>query len=64
MNALKKLQTFNITTIEIKKADKSNTFVIMDKDIYKEKLVLEGHLLTPTYEPADVHAKSRLQKFV
>ena len=46
--ALDELQTLNKTTIEIEKADKSNTFVIMDKDVYKEKLVLKGHLRTPT----------------
>ena len=30
---LDELQTLNKTIIEIKKADKSNTFVIMDKDV-------------------------------
>ena len=47
---LRELQSLSKTTIEIKKADKSNTFVIMDKETYKEKLVLEGHLNTPAYE--------------
>ena len=38
------------STVEIKKADKSNTFVIMNKQDYKDTMVLKGHLETPTYE--------------
>lgn len=46
--ALKDLQTDR--KITIKKADKSNIFVVMDTDFYKDKLVLKDHLLQPTYE--------------
>ena len=54
------------TSVEIKKADKSNTLVIMDKDDYEKKLVLAGHLHTSTYEkaPDDANKKvySKLKK--
>ena len=36
--------------IVIKKADKTNIFVVMDSTYYKNKLVLNDHLNTPTYE--------------
>ena len=36
--------------IIIKKADKSNIFVIMDSEFYRNKLVLNDHLNQPTYE--------------
>ena len=42
--ALKELQEYNKISIEIKKADKSNMLVTMDKEQYKEKLILEQHL--------------------
>ena len=38
------------TDIEIKKADKGSTFVIMDKCFYRDKLVLRDHLHTQTYK--------------
>ena len=41
------------TNIVIKKADKVSTFVIMDKDYYKEKLVLKDHLSTNSYTKVD-----------
>ena len=47
-NALEYLR--NNKDIVIKKADKSNIIVIMDKQYYKNKLVLADHLETPTYE--------------
>ena len=40
----------NDDTIIIKKADKSNIFIIMDATFYKKKLVLKDHLLKPIYE--------------
>ena len=40
----------NNKNIVIKKADKSNILVIMDRAYYKNKLVLGDHLETPTYE--------------
>ena len=50
-------------TIIIKKADKSDMFVIMDTEFYKNILVLQDHLLQSTYEqcPANSDKKS-LQK--
>ena len=47
MDELKKLTR---ETLEIKKADKSDVWVIMDKDEYCEKLVLKEHLETSTYK--------------
>ncbi len=35
--------------IVLKKADKGNTLVIMERDFYRDKLVLGDHLLQPTY---------------
>ena len=64
--ALKHLESDN--SIVIKKADKSNIFVIMDTSFYKEKLVLQDHLLKPTYEPspqtADKKAFKDLQNLI
>ena len=34
----------------IKKADKGGMFVILDKDFYRDKMVLHDHLNTDTYE--------------
>ena len=45
--ALSELQTNS--DIIIKRADKGGNFVIMDKDFYRDKLVLEGHLHTNDY---------------
>ena len=61
-NALNELRKLTTTSIEIKKADKSNTFVLMDKKDYKEKLVLKGHLETPTYEKAEQSANKKVYK--
>ena len=58
--ALRDLVTLSRSEIEIKKADKSNTLIIMDKEEYKNKLILEGHLNTPTYERSDVKANERV----
>ena len=60
--ALKELVSLSRLEIEIKKADKSNTLVIMDKEEYKNKLILEGHLNTPTYERSDAEANERVYK--
>ena len=46
--ALSELQTNN--DIIIKRADKGGNFVIMDKDFYRDKLALEGHLNTNDYK--------------
>ena len=52
-NALRELKSLTQESIEVKKADKSNILVIMDKEEYKEKLVLKQHLETNTYEKAE-----------
>ena len=66
--ALKEIIKLSKDKIEIKKADKSNTLVIMDKDVYREKLVMKDHLLTSTYRksPPDANQKvfKSLQKLV
>ena len=59
-NALKELISYSKESMEIKKADKSNTFVIMDKTHYRDKLVLEQHLLTDTYETADINSNLKV----
>ena len=48
--ALKEILKLSKEKIEIKKADKSNTLVIMDKEVYRDKLILKDHLLTDTYK--------------
>ena len=50
------------TTLVIKKADKSNTLVVMEKDDYEQKLVLQGHLHTSTYEQAETDANKTVYK--
>ena len=47
-NALTELKGYD--DIIVKKADKGNTLVIMDRTFYKNKLVLQDHLLQETYK--------------
>jgi len=47
-NALQEIT--NREDIIIKRADKGGNFVIMDKDFYREKLVLQGHLNGNEYQ--------------
>ena len=56
---LEELKELSKTAIEIKKADKTDVWVIMDKEEYCEKSVLKEHLNTPTYQTAknDVNKK-------
>ena len=65
--ALEEMKSLCDGSLVLKKADKSNTFVIMDSSDYKENLVLKGHLHTPTYEVANDDAShqvyKRLKKF-
>ena len=55
----------NCEDIVIKKADKGNTLIVMDRDFYRDKLVLHDHLLQPTYkkvgekEATDVFGKMK-----
>jgi hypothetical protein len=51
--ALKEILKLSKEKIEIKKADKSNTLVIMDKEVYRDKLILKDHLLTDTYKKSE-----------
>ena len=60
--AIEELKALCKTSIEIKKADKSNTLVIMDKTDYRDKLVMKGHLLTSTYEKAPNDANKTVFK--
>ena len=60
--AMKELIALSKSEIEIKKADKSNTLVLMNKEEYQNKLVLEGHLHTATYEKSDAKANERVFK--
>ena len=55
-NQLKRLSK---SVIEIKKADKSDTWVIMDKEKYRQ-MILNEHLLTGTYELAPVNANRKV----
>ena len=58
--ALKELILCSKESIEIKKADKTNTLVIMDKTDYRDNLVLQQHLSTPTYETAEIDINSKV----
>ena len=58
--ALDELRTLSKTLIELKKADKTDIWVIMDKEEYRQKLVLEEHLLTETYEQANEDANKKV----
>ena len=58
--ALEEIKDLCKTSVVIKKADKSNTLVIMEKDDYKQKLVLEDHLHTSTYERANDDANKQV----
>ena len=60
--ALKDLMTQSKSALEIEKADKSNPLVIMTKEEYKNKLILEGHLNTETYEKSDKRASEGVFK--
>ena len=51
--ALQELIALTRTTLEIKKADKTNTLVVMDKGEYCEKLVLQCHLQTEAYNQVE-----------
>ena len=46
--------------IVVKKADKGNTLVVIDKDFYRDKLVLQDHLLQPTYKRVDEKEAKRV----
>ena len=60
--ALEEIKSLCETSLTIKKADKSNTLVVMEKDDYEGKLVLDGHLHTTTYEKAPDDANKEVYK--
>ena len=57
LQAIKEFKSF--TDIIMKKADKSKTMILMDKDFYRNKLVLQDHLLSSTYESTDNKADTK-----
>ena len=54
--------------IIIKPADKGGCLVIMNKSFYRDKLVIQDHLNSDTYEKSDVasdsHAMQELQRLL
>ena len=60
--ALNEIKELTRTTLEIKKADKTNTFVIMDKENYRQRLVLDCHLKTASYEEANEESDANAYK--
>ena len=60
--ALEEIKERCKTSLVIKKADKSNTLVVMERNDYEQKLVLKDHLHTPTYERANDDANKHVFK--
>ena len=60
--ALQELTALTRTILEIKKADKTNTLVIMDKEEYREKLVLQCHLQTESYKEVEEGSDENVYK--
>ena len=56
--ALKELQEHQ--DLVIRKADKGNTLVLMDKDCYCNTLVMKHHLNTSTYQKVDSNSDKRV----
>ena len=56
--ALKELQ--NNPEIVVKKADKGGATIILDKSFYRDTLVVEGHLNSPTYIKADNNSDQKV----
>ena len=50
--ALNEIKSLTKSTIEIKKADKTSTIVVMNKADYSKQLVTECHLESDSYEQA------------
>ena len=50
--------------IEIKKADKGSSFVLMDKMYYSKKLVYQDHLHSNTYTEVDIKSDEKVMKDV
>ena len=60
--ALEEILNLCKASLVVKKADKSNTLVVMEKDDYEGKLVMNGHLCTTTYEKAPDDANKKVYK--
>ena len=60
--ALKELIALSADEIIIKKADNGNTLIVMDQQFYRDKLVLQDHLQTSTYQTADVKSDVKVFK--
>ncbi len=58
--ALRELKELTRTEIEVKKADKTNTLVIMDKADYRDQLVHQCHLATNSYEQTEENIDKRV----
>ena len=48
--------------IVIKKADKGGMFVVLDSKFYRDKMVLQDHLNTDTYEIVNKNADTKVVK--
>ena len=57
---MQSLKTYD--DIVIKKADKGGMFVILDKDFYRDKMVLKDHLNTDTYEIVGKNEDNKVMK--
>ena len=57
--AFSQLKVLAKSAIEIKKADKSDTWALMDKERYRQ-MILKEHLLTETYEKAPLDANNKV----
>ena len=66
--AMEELKMLTKQTIEIKKADKTDVLVIMDKEQYRDNLVMGEHLNTQTYKKVEIDANkkvfSKLKKLI
>ena len=60
--ALNEIKALSRTEIEIKKADKTSTLVIMNKDDYCNQLVIQCHLETNAYEQVTNNIDSKVYK--
>lgn len=60
--AIDELRILSRSDIVIKKADKGNTLVIIDKSFYRDKLVLQDHLNSITYRPAELNSDTKVMK--
>ena len=48
------------TNLIIRKADKGNTLVLMEKDYYCDTLIMKQHLNTGTYQKVDINSDKKV----